>query len=299
VFQRLLREAVLLAFVARSAAVPALAASKDSALERGIQQVEAGDWAPALKTLGEVTRRLSEDKKRAPEAAQAHLYSGLAYVGLGETSLAISQFALALKLDPKARIPATRENPAARDAFEVARVEAVSPVEPAAGKRSPLPLILGGVALAAGGVALAAASGGTDQGSNPPNNGVPTAFTPTGVTGTPAILLLNSIPGSGATIQLRQTSPLLDFSFRYEASLPGRVKITVELLGPQGSCMQGTSDPLAVDPAVSTMRLQVASWRVTCTGGFSTTSMNVRLVDADANIPVSLTSFRGGYVFFP
>ena len=270
---------------------------RDKSLERGIRHVEAGEWQPAITALSDAVRRLSGDPKRAPELADAYVYSGLAYIGLGETSPAISQFALALRTDPKAHIPADRESKAALDAFDVARREAVAPPAPKVGK-SRLPYVLVGAAAVGGGVALAA-SGGGDSSKNEPGP-VPSSWTPTGATGAPPLLLLSTVPNSGATIHLLQTAPFLTFVLRQDATLPGHVSVTVDLLGPQGTCMMGRSGEItAIDPTIAAFTLSVSGWNVRCSGAFYTTSMNVTLLDADASIPVSVTSFSGGYFFQP
>jgi hypothetical protein len=90
----------------------------------------------------------------------------------------------------------------------------------------------------------------------------------------------------------------LSFTFLNQANLPARVRATAELVGTRGNCITGrTSEVTRVDPSVNAYNVIVNSWLITCVGSFTTTSMNVRLIDADADIPVSLTSYSGGYVF--
>lgn len=274
---------------------PPVPAKRDAGLERGIRHVEAGEWNEALKDLSDAVRRLSRDPGRKHEAAEACLYSGLAYIGLGDTSPAISQFAQALMRNPQIKVPPGRDSQAALDAFEVARREAVAPPEPKAGGRSQAPFVIAGVASAGAGVALAAGGGGGASGDNP--NSLPRSFTVTGATGAPQLLIQNATPPSSSTIHLMQTAPILTFAFLNDASLPSRVHILVELLGPSGLCMTGNSEIAVVDRSVTAYSLVVASWRITCPVGFTTLSLNARLVDADANIPISLTSFSGGYLF--
>jgi hypothetical protein len=266
---------------------------KESTLGRGIRHVEAGEWKEGLAALSDFVRRYSGIKKREAEVAEACLYSGLAYVGLGETSPAISQFAQALMRNPQIRIPAALQSKAALDAFEVARREAVAPLEPKApGKRSALPFIVGGAVAA--GAAIAVAGGGAESAEPNP---IPPIFTATGSTGTPQLLILSAEPPSSSTISLRETAPLLTFVFNTEPSLPGRVQAFADLVTAQRSCLTGHSDVAAVDRTAPNMILLVNSWQITCSGGFLTTTMNVRLVDADANIPVSVTTYSGGYTF--
>jgi len=198
---------------------------------------------------------------------------------------------------PQIRIPPDRESRAALDAFEVARREAVAPAAASLPhKKSPVPFIAAGAVVVAGaGVALAAGGGSTNAERNP----IPPAFTATSATGTPQLLLLSAVPPSSSTIPLRQTAPFLTFVFNTEASLPGRVQAFAEMVGPQGSCITGHSEITAVDRVTPTMTLDVNSWQITCPGVFITTIMNARLFDADANIPVSVTTYSGGYRFEP
>jgi hypothetical protein len=144
-------------------------------------------------------------------------------------------------------------------------------------------------------VAIAAGGGGSSADSF--HNPVPPTFTATGATGTPQLLLLSAVPPSSSTIALRQTAPVLTFVFNTQPSLPGRLQVTAEMVGPSGSCIVGHSEIAVVDRAASTMTFVVNSWGISCAGSFITTTMNVRLLDADANLPVSLTNYSGGYIF--
>lgn len=294
--QRVVVAACAAALLALIAVPNAAAAERDPGLDRGIRHVEAGEWKQALVDLSDVVRRLGKDKTRAAEVAEACLYSGLAYVGLGETSPAISQFAQALMRRPQIRIPPERETRAALDAFEVARREAVAPAAARLpGKKSPVPFIAAGAVVVAGAGVAVAAGGGSSSAVR--DNPIPPAFAATGATGTPQLLLVSAVPPSSSTIALRQTAPLLTFAFNTEASLPGRVQVFAEMVGLRGHCLTGHSEIAAVDRTAATMMAVVNSWQIICQGGFTTTSMDVRLQGADANIPVSLTTYSGGYIF--
>jgi hypothetical protein len=285
--------ALLLAPQARPARAVA-AETRDAGLERGIRKVEAGEWTEALKHLSEAARRLSRDPSRKSEAAQAFLYAGLAYVGLGDTSPAISQFAEAVRRNPRIAIPAERDSQAARDAFEVARREAEAGPAPKTGGKSKAPFVVAGVAAAGAGVALAAGGGSA---SNDPSASIPKTFTVTGSTGTPQLRLLSAVPPSASTIHLARSGPTLAFAFNNEPGLPARVQIQAEMSGPSGACIVGVSDVLTVDPRAASFGLDINSWTYSCQVGFVTVSMNVRLFDADGHSPVSQASYSGGYLF--
>jgi hypothetical protein len=75
------------------------------------------------------------------------------------------------------------------------------------------------------------------------------------------------------------------------------VIVRTEMQGTSGNCMEGRSEVAQVDRGAASFTLVVNSWGISCATGFSTTSMTARLFDADANIPVSATTFSGGYIF--
>jgi hypothetical protein len=276
------------------AAAVASGPERDAALERGIRHVESGEWNQAIAALSDAVRRLSGDDTRRSEASLAHLYSGLAYVGLGQGSPAISQFAQALLHDPQVRLP--EDAPAAaREAFEEARRETAIAAQPPR-RRSPLPFIGAGVA-AVGVAALVAAGGGSSD--RAPDPGVPGSFTATSGTGTPQVALLSATPPSGSTIRLSAFFLSMSFVIINQANLPGRVLLRTEMLGPRGPCIEGRSEPVAIDRSAQATTLVVNAFSIACIGPFDTTTMNVRLIDADANIPVSASLFSGGYHFQP
>ena len=282
-------------FLGALAAPRADAIERDPDLDRGIRLVEAGQWKQALVPLGGVTHRLSKNKKRAPEASEAFLYSGLAHVGLGDTAAAIAQFAEALKRDPQIRIPAAHASTSAGDAFDVARREAVAtPAAHGPKKKSPALFIAGGAVLAGAGVALAAGGGSS---SAAPNEGIPAMFTVTGATGAPQPVLQSAVPQSSSTVDFSRAGLTLTFVVHDLASLPSHVQILVDMTGPSGACIVGHSDPAAVDKSAASLALVVAGWTLSCASGFTTTSMTVRLQDADTKVAIAATTYSGGYVF--
>jgi hypothetical protein len=286
--------------LAASALADAANPGRDPGLDRGIRHVAAGEWNQAITVLSEVVRRLAADKTRQAEVAEACLYSGLAYVGLGQSSPARSQFSQALLRNPEIRLDPGAPK-AALDLFEEVRREASGIVQgQPSRKKSKLPLVAVGVLAVGAGAAVAA--GGGDSSAPPPSTeiDIPTSFTITGSTGTPQLLILTAMPPSASTINVQSAfSLLLTFVFLNQPDLPGRVQVRIEMLGALGACPTGTSEVIEIDRAAASFVATITAYSFSCPIPFHTTSMNVRLFDADANIPVSLTTYAGGYRFVP
>jgi len=137
---------------------PAATPPPDRELAKGIQLAREGDFEGALLTLDEVAHALAGTPARSKELAQAYLHIGVAYVGLGQASLARTKFRQAMALDPSLRL-GTGEFPArVIRAFEEARGAAATEAtleKEAKKKRGKGGLILlGAGGLAAGGLAL-------------------------------------------------------------------------------------------------------------------------------------------------
>src|SRR5687767_9801760 len=94
------------------------AAAQEGALETGVRQVREGDFEQALVTLDGVTRTLTSQGGAAPELARAHLYLGVAYVGLGQDALAQAKFRRALTLDRTLTLSAEEFPPKVLRSFE-------------------------------------------------------------------------------------------------------------------------------------------------------------------------------------
>ncbi len=157
---------------------PAVAQTESGELSQGIRQVEEGDLAAAIITLDGVVQKLAGVQGRTNELALAHLYLGMAHLGVSQWERAKTEMREAwrnnkgLKLDPK-KFP-----PRVIQAYEEAKAEAASQPKPAG---TPLPgpakspaetesskkgrgsskalLIVGGLGLAGGGLALAGGGG--------------------------------------------------------------------------------------------------------------------------------------------
>lgn len=151
----------------------AQSAPSEPALAEGIRQVDEGDLAAAVITLDSVTRRLTDLKGRERDLAQAHLYLGIAQLGLEQAERAKASMRTAFRLDSALRLDPRRFSPRVIQSFAEANPE-VSASKSAAPAPDPTPppkaaskggsgkfLILGGLAAAGGGVALAGGGAAT------------------------------------------------------------------------------------------------------------------------------------------
>jgi hypothetical protein len=90
-------------------------------LAEGVRQVTEGDFEGAVLTLDAVIRGLAGDPARVKQAAQAYLYLGVAYVGLGQEAIARAKFRQALIRDRTLRMGIEEFPQRAIRAFEAAR----------------------------------------------------------------------------------------------------------------------------------------------------------------------------------
>jgi len=150
-------------------------------LARGIQMARDGDFEGALLTLDEVVHVLNQTPAaRSKELAQAYLYLGVAYVGLGQASLARTKFRQALALDPALRLSPEEFPSRVIRAFEEARgaasTEATLQKEVKKKRGKGGLILLGAGGLAAGGLALTLTR---ERKNEPPTAAI--AVTPAGV----------------------------------------------------------------------------------------------------------------------
>lgn len=94
---------LLLIFAVGSGAVSA-AFDRSADLEAGIRQIDDGDFENGLLTLDAVIQDLASSPERSSELARACLYAGVAYLGLGQESLAKAKFRQALRAQPDLRL---------------------------------------------------------------------------------------------------------------------------------------------------------------------------------------------------
>jgi hypothetical protein len=188
------------------ASVPVAAQDLDADVQKGIAQVDDGDYDGAILTLDNAARRLSLDKTRATDLAQAYLYLGIAYIGKGREAAAKAKFREAVAQIRSLSLSADKFPPKVVDLFEAAKAEEMR-ATPAA---SPTPapsgaaagsgakkgggktlLIVGGLA-AAGGIAAAAAGGGSKSS---------TASTQAT---TQSLTFTGTLPNAGGTYECKQ-----------------------------------------------------------------------------------------------
>jgi hypothetical protein len=216
---------------------PAYAQGGDPEAERGIRQAQEGEFETAIVTLQGVLPRLLERKAPVREVARAHLYLGIARLGLNDPLAAQASFVEAIRVDPAMKVGSEEYPPRIVRAFEEARrslpqapATAAAPstappssqpaatpstppatppsasppkARPATAKKggSKLPYVLLGVGAVGGGVALAAGGGGGGGGSGtsltPPTTPVTAPPSPTG-----NLTLIATFPPAGGTVQL-------------------------------------------------------------------------------------------------
>lgn len=141
---------------------PGARAQSADDLGKGIQQVKAKDFAGAIVTLDPVARGLVPALDPG-EISQAHLYLGMAFVGLAQDAQAREHFRAALELDPGLRLAKGRYPARVFELFEVARKE-VQKAQGQSGPHSWRPFAIAGAGVAAGIIAVGRPQDGQDVG---------------------------------------------------------------------------------------------------------------------------------------
>ena len=174
-----MRKAVsfVLALLLAAASIPVAADGLDVDVQKGIAQVDDGDYDGAILTLDNAARRLAADKTKTNDLAQAYLYLGVAYIGKGREAAAKAKFREAVAQIKTLSLSADKFPPKVVDLFEAAKAEetrATAAPQPTPAASGALPsatpetkkggskaiFIVGGLAAAAG-IAVAAAGGGS------------------------------------------------------------------------------------------------------------------------------------------
>jgi hypothetical protein len=129
-------------------------AGPEDELGKGVQQVKDGNFEAGLLSLDGVVTSLaaSSDPKDVHDRAQAHLYLGVAYVGLLQETPARKHFREALKLDPELKVDPQQFPARVVRVFDAARTNKKKPALYAGASL---------VGLAAAGGAAAALIGGS------------------------------------------------------------------------------------------------------------------------------------------
>lgn len=91
---------------------------------RGVQQVWEGEYEAAVLTLDGAVRALAGRPAGRADLLRAHLYLGVAYLGLDQPAKAQAAFAGALRLDPKLELDPKEFSKRTQLAFEAARAAA-------------------------------------------------------------------------------------------------------------------------------------------------------------------------------
>lgn len=107
----------------------------DADLEKGIRQAQEGEFEQAIATLRAALPRLKDGPPQ--DLTRAHVYLGVAHLGLGDAAAARSSFLEALRADRALRLSAEEYPPRVLRAFEEAR--SALPPEPPASARQPAP----------------------------------------------------------------------------------------------------------------------------------------------------------------
>jgi tetratricopeptide (TPR) repeat protein len=167
------------------AILPALASATEPAVsdpdvQKGVKQVDEGDYDAAIFTLDSAARRLAGDPAKVADLSQAYLYLGIAYMGKGHQAAAHAKFREAVQQIRDISLSPDRFPPKVIDALEAARAEVrKAPAVPATATTATAPekkggkkglLILGGVAVLGGGAAVALGGGGDGGGDSGPSD---------------------------------------------------------------------------------------------------------------------------------
>jgi hypothetical protein len=156
--------------VTRLGSADVASAALDPEVARGVKAVEEGDYETGLLILEAAANRLSGDRSRARDLAEAYLYIGIAYLGKGHETTAKARFRDALVHAADLKLTTEKFAPRVIEVFEKARDEiartpaaasAAPASRPSKKKGSKTGLILLGVGgAAAAGIGVAAAAGG-------------------------------------------------------------------------------------------------------------------------------------------
>ena len=170
--------------------VPAHLGAQIDELAVGIRQVQEGDLDAAVITLDTVIQRLSKVKGAEKDVATAHLYLGMAHLGLSQWERAKAEMREAWRNNKDLRLDPQSFSPRVRQMFDDAKREAATaesatkqsdeqtavnpgtnPQPPPVAKKggSKALFIVGGVAIT-GGATAAMAGGGGYSGDTCPGN---------------------------------------------------------------------------------------------------------------------------------
>lgn len=206
-----------LALLTRPGTLPAQGAS-DAELATGIQQVEEGYYGEAVITLSGVVRRLG-DTGPQNDRARAHVYLGVAQVGLGHPDQAKTQFRHAIELMrigpggkpgkiKETSLAAYRFSPKVTGIFEEAKREVMVATGEKEGR---FPVMLAAAGVVGGGAAVVAAVTGSEPPAAPQAPGSTVTF-------------VGANPASPATLSLSAMNLAVSFVVTWKGSEPAAVR---------------------------------------------------------------------------
>lgn len=260
--------------------LPAAAQAPDPALEEGVRQAQEGDFELAVVTLDGVVQGLRGGGSPR-ELARAHVYLGVAYLGLRQEQAARASFLEALRTDPGLELSRREYPPRIVDFFEEVRRSgaAAPPAPPAArpaegaapakkgGSKTALVLVAVGGAAAAG-VAVAAGGGGGGSSGTTTTAPVATPVAPSGIS------LTEIAPPSGSSITIPQEPP-------YYGSLIPRQS---------GLLRVGVSVTSGADLAQASLGIQLNAGGAIC--GFNLPDLPSWTLQAGQSVTYTVTGFQ-------
>lgn len=284
--------------LALAAGFPESVRLEGSDLDAGIRLVKDGDFEAAVLTLDDVIRQLGKTERKR-DLAQAYVYLGVAYLGLGQEALARNKFRLALREQPELRLSPEEFSAKTIRVFEAARQaeQSAAAVGKAAkksrGKGGLILLGLGGAAAA--GVAAQVAT--KERENRPPTATI--AITPEGQ----AIARITALTLTATGSDPDGDAVSFSWAFGDGGTAAGpSVTYTYSRAG-QFQVVLTARDGLAssTTPATVTARTLTGTWRVAGPAPGRVTAFQID-DEADSSgspgfvaiFPGGRTSFRGG-----
>lgn len=262
-----------------------------ASLDAGVKLVRDGAFEPGLLALDAVVRDLEARRGETGDKVQAHLYLGVAYVGLEQETAARRHFKLAADLDPALRLDPGEFSPRVIRVFEAAKKGSNKAVLYGGG----IGLLGGGAALAAGVLAGSATTvltvtEGTPTPTPPPATPTPTPLTP-GSIGQPGFS-----PPAGSTITGCQSGSTCNLTTTVSFLLSGsrdNVEILAEMVTASGQvCLAARSGNLGTLTGTSRT---LPNFTSRCAPPFDVTGIYVGILSGGST--VLERSFGAGFTF--
>ena len=266
--------------------------SSKAALDAGVKLVRDGAFEPGLLALDAVVRDLEARRGETAEKVQAHIYLGVAYVGLEQETAARRHFKIAADLDPSLKLNPSEVSPRVIRVFEAAKKGSNKAVLYGGGIG-----LLGGAAALAGGVlagsAAAVAQVNVDATPTPapaPPQATPTPLTP-GTIGQPGFS-----PAAGSTITGCQSGSSCNLTTTISFLLSGsrdNVEVLAELVTASGQvCLVARSGNVGT---LTGSTRTLPNFNSRCAPPFSITGIYVGILSGGST--VLERSFGAGFTF--